>query len=207
MIYGNHTIDHTSLSQDHNNVSGISDGQLLLGGESGATALVGVQDSTGIVSIPVQAAAAMMQIQGTNLIPVSIANAGGVQFIATSSLSNFQLATHPPTQQQQQAQPPTTDLTADESNNLAMDVSMQSVSEAASSSSSTTNTAPIPTHSVEVVSLTGASLSGAIQLQQHSQQQQQQQQQQQLQDVKKQQTHELPKDEGGNNKMKETGPT
>ena len=43
---------------------------------SAAAALVRVQDSSGIVSIPVQAAAAMMQIQGTNLIPVSISGGG-----------------------------------------------------------------------------------------------------------------------------------
>jgi len=47
----------------------LHDGQLLLGDAvSAAAALVGVQDSnTGVVSIPVHAAAAMMQIQGVHL--------------------------------------------------------------------------------------------------------------------------------------------
>ena len=46
----------------------LHNGQLILSESTSATAaLVGVQDSSGIVSIPVQAAAAMMQITGSTL--------------------------------------------------------------------------------------------------------------------------------------------
>ena len=63
---------HPTLTQDHGGVvtsiseGALHDGQLLLGDAvSAAAALVGVQDqSTGVVSIPMHAAAAMMQIQG-----------------------------------------------------------------------------------------------------------------------------------------------
>lgn len=63
---------HPTLTQDHSGVvtsiseGALHDGQLLLGDAvSAAAALVGVQDqNTGVVSIPMHAAAAMMQIQG-----------------------------------------------------------------------------------------------------------------------------------------------
>lgn len=154
VIYGNHTIDHSALTHDHNCVTSISegslhDGQLLLGDAvSAAAALVGVQNSSGIVSIPVQAAAAMMQIQGTNLIPVSLPNGGGVQFIATSSLSNFQLASHaapPQPPQPQPAEPPN-----DNSSGLTMDVPMHPVNDSQHSDASNVPTA---TQAVEVATL------------------------------------------------------
>ena len=148
VIYGNHTIDHSALTQDHGvtmSETSIHDGQLLLGDAvSAAAALVGVQDSSGIVSIPVQAAAAMMQIQGTNLIPVSISGAGGVQFIATSSLSNFHLAAHH--QHQHQHGPGN-----DDTSGLTMDVPMHPVNEHQVSDSVSV---PAATQAVEVVTLT-----------------------------------------------------
>ena len=63
---------HSTLTHDHGGVvtsiseGALHDGQLLLGDAvSAAAALVGVQDqNTGVVSIPMHAAAAMMQIQG-----------------------------------------------------------------------------------------------------------------------------------------------
>lgn len=140
VIYGSHSMDHHStLTHDHGGVvtsiseSALHDGQLLLGDAvSAAAALVGVQDqNTAVVSIPVHAAAAMMQIQGTNLIPVSIANGGGgVQFIATSSLSNFQLqaANEQQTNAQQTVtqnrQPPSLSAQPSEDNLASMDVPM-----------------------------------------------------------------------------------
>lgn len=141
VIYGSHTIDHhhSTLTQDHSVVTSISenalhDGQLLLGDAvSAAAALVGVQDSsTGVVSIPVHAAAAMMQIQGTNLIPVSIASGGaGVQFIATSSLSSFQLASNDHNQAAPQSNAPRPieppDNPEDDNSRISMDVPMNSV--------------------------------------------------------------------------------
>jgi len=138
VIYGNHTIGHGSLTHDHGGLpegTHIHEGQLLLGDAvSAAAALVGVQDSQGIVSIPVQAAAAMMQIQGTNLIPVSLANGGGVQFIATSSLPNFQLTAAPPQHQQPNHQAnhqsnhqesSNVEQHNEETSNMNMDVPMQ----------------------------------------------------------------------------------
>ena len=80
VIYGSHSMDHhPTLTQDHSVVTSISegtlhDGQLLLGDAvSAAAALVGVQDqNTGVVSIPMHAAAAMMQIQGLFLFLLSL---------------------------------------------------------------------------------------------------------------------------------------
>ncbi|XP_065067375.1 DNA-binding protein P3A2-like isoform X3 [Rhopilema esculentum] len=71
----------------------LQDGQLLLGdaASAAAAALVGVHEGSGVVSIPVQAAAAMMQIQGGNIIPISTATA--LQLIS-SNAAQISLASH-----------------------------------------------------------------------------------------------------------------
>lgn len=71
----------------------LQDGQLLLGdaASAAAAALVGVHEGSGVVSIPVQAAAAMMQIQGGNIIPISTATA--LQLIS-SNAAQISLAQH-----------------------------------------------------------------------------------------------------------------
>jgi len=71
----------------------LQDGQLLLGdaASAAAAALVGVHEGSGVVSIPVQAAAAMMQIQGGNIIPISTATA--LQLIS-SNAAQISLGSH-----------------------------------------------------------------------------------------------------------------
>lgn len=154
-IYSTHHVEHISHDQhshiEHNIThehgtsmaeNAIHEGQMLLGGAvSAAAALVGVQGSGGteIVSIPVQAAAAMMQIQGTNLIPVSISSGGNVQFIATSSLPpNFQIA-----HQSQSSEHP---------GSLSMDVTIRQAIQDAQNASETSSV-PSATQAVEVVTL------------------------------------------------------
>lgn len=77
----------SSINIDHSSLQGteatLQDGQLLLGDAASAAALVGVHEGSGVVSIPVQAAAAMMQIQGGNIIPISTATA--LQLISSNA--------------------------------------------------------------------------------------------------------------------------
>ena len=114
-----------------------------------AAALVGVQETPGVggvVSIPVQAAAAMMQIQGGNIIPISTAAA--LQLISTNSIQHIAVA-----QANDISAAPSSIATSIASTTAEEDMSQVHI---VTGSEQNTETVPTASHAVEVVTLADA---------------------------------------------------